>query len=239
MKKYCLLIILISLIVIAVFISECTHSGKTSGIVLLITALIILWYTFETYLIRKKEEFVLSREKQPIVEFSLNLNPSNVKYVQFHISNLSNYPVSCLVKLTVKIGDKIVPVTWPEYDGKKYWNLQFRQPKQGHFSWIELLKAPGILSEEQVRSLDNIPNLPVEYSARQFLRTTEFLKIRLLVVHIDIDVYSLDEFKMHQCYPTTYYDLDLSRCALIATLCSDHPYFDYDTVPNWVKRKMS
>lgn len=233
MKKYCLLIILISLVVIAFFVSECQYSSKTSDIVLLITALIILWYTFETSLIRKKEESVLSRKKQPIVGFTLNLNPSNIRDIQFHISNLSDYPVACLVKMNVKIGENLIPMIWPEYDGKKCWNIQYKESKQGHFDWIEFLKIPGILSTEHIRLLDNIPKLPAQYLANQFLKYNESIKVHLNI-QIDLDVFSVNEFKYHSHYPVTRYEFDLSRCALIGTLCSDRPYFDYDTVPDWV-----
>jgi len=239
-KKYGFLIICILLVLVSVIILECLKPSITSEIILLITALIILWYTFETYLIRKKEEFLLTREKKPLVGFSLNLNLDNVSDIQFHISNLSKYPVACLVKLSIKIDENIINIKWPEYDGDKYWNIQVRQTMHGHFRWVELFKGTKIITDEKIQLHENIPKPPGKYTREQFLKYSgnDSVKIQS-TVNIDVDVFSMNEFKEHLSYPQVHYSFDLTQCKLITELCSGHPYFDYDDIPDWLDNKVN
>ena len=120
-----------------------------------ITGLIILWYTWETSEIRKAEKQIaeaskegLERRRRPIVATTIYRNPKKVYDTLFIIRNLSEYEVAVRVNCNFKINGEIIKGVSPSYDGSHYWNMQYREEKQGHFSWLDLLLLKGLISRE-------------------------------------------------------------------------------------------
>jgi hypothetical protein len=116
-----------------------------SDIIVAITALIILWYTIETYRIRKANIIIananseaLFRMRRPTVSYNLFSKKKIPSYTFFKLINQSNYPVSVLVKCNFRINGNILGDIWPSYDGKEYWNLQYSQNITDNFCWLEL-----------------------------------------------------------------------------------------------------
>ena len=84
-------------------IDYCTNFGYLTELILALSALVIFWYTYETHRIRIIDEEKLTKTKMPTVGFNLYLNEKNRKDIRFIITNHSQYPISCLVKMKIKV----------------------------------------------------------------------------------------------------------------------------------------
>ena len=206
--------------------------------ILCITALIVLWYTCETYLIRKANQENLFKTQRPAVGYTFFTNVEKPMDTRFVITNLSDYPVAALVKCTFKSGEKPFENNWPEYAGARYWNLQFRDSKEGHFSLFDLYQRANYLSQDQIEELrssswDEIykritENLIFEYDLKDFPRLV-----------MEVEVYCANSLGQSTFYPPTLYYHDPFRMVWIPTVTDDKPYWKFDQEPKWIKEHLS
>ena len=71
MKKK-LLFFSISMLIIAILLIDVFYNFSTlSDLILAITAIIVLWYTFETYEIRVANQEIVFKSQRPAINFSL------------------------------------------------------------------------------------------------------------------------------------------------------------------------
>lgn len=226
--------ILLIILTIELFIVALIYNFSfISETLLFLTALIIFWYTFETYKIRKYNQELLYRSKQPIIGYALRLNPDNVFDVGFNLINQSDYQISCLVYFNIRIIDIKVENLWPAYSGKKYWNLQYKQMKYGHFSWLDLFSISGIYSTKEVIGMKKSEAFDVsDYIIRTL--TNKFHLDKPPKININVEIFCFNKFKNIAYYPTSHYTLNIQRLLLIADLVSDKPYWKYDSIPDWV-----
>jgi len=195
-----------------------------------ITALIVFWYTHETYLIRKANQEILFKSQRPVVGYTFFPNENNHWDTIFNITNLSDYPVATLVKCTFKCAGKPFENNWPEYNGILYWNLQFRETKEGHFDLRHLYQRAGYFDQDQLKNIND----------------NKFLEIMIIKYNNDppkltmeVEVYCINFLGQSTFYPTTLYSHDPFRKVWITTLTADKPYWKFEQEPNWVKKFLS
>jgi len=166
-------IMIASLIVIAVlFIAKIFFvCFPLSDSILAFTAIIVLWYTVETNMIRVANQELLHKSKRPAVGFNLFPNPKNQFDVRFQLINQSDYPVAVRVKITFKIDDEIIPEIWPAYNGKGYWNLQFQQSVEGHFDIIRIFAKSRLFEGVDI---NKIQGMSKEDKKREITKETRF-----------------------------------------------------------------
>ena len=115
-------------------------SDLLNNIILSLTAIIIFWYTYETSQIKKSNIIIsdynklqLKKSRKPVVSFAIEMVKEQPKDTIFKILNLSDFPVAARIKCNFKINGILITDVWPSYDGKEYWNLQYKEIKQGVF----------------------------------------------------------------------------------------------------------
>jgi len=238
LKKYLIVIIAIILIVtLTVFRAYCLFEFYSDSI-LAITALIILWYTFETAEIRKSEYTIAKiteenqmRLRNPSINCSIFTHPNDSTDTIVGLSNLSNYPVAVRLNCNIKIEGNIINFS-PAYNGQQFWNLQYNEVKEGHFSWLDLFKCKGLISQQE---LDEIKNLSINYKlvkAKELLNN--LTNTSLPQISMDVEIFCINEFKLSTYYPPTHYDYDYKRKVWIPILASDKPYWEFASKPLWV-----
>ena len=144
-----------------------------------ITAIIILWYTWETSQIRKSEQIIaevnnasLLKLYHPAVGYSI-FTSENMPYdTRIHLVNLSDIGSAVRLNCNLKIDGKPIKDFSPAYEGRDYWNLQFREEKEGHFSILELYLRSGLISEEEIQKIKDAGE--PEAIRKQFYSTFAF-----------------------------------------------------------------
>ena len=238
-KKYLIVIFsLIIIITLTILRILCLINFYSDGI-LALTALIILWYTFETAEIRKSEYTIAKineenqmRLKSPSVFCTIYTNPNDPLDTRIKLSNLSNYPVAVKLNCNIKINEEITDFS-PAYNGKHYWNLQFNEVKEGHFSWIDLFRSKDIISQDEldeVRKKTPSNRLGAAENLLNKLYNSSPPKLSK-----DLEIYCLNEFKLNTYYPPMHYDYNFRRKVWIPILTSDKPYWEYNSKPDWIK----
>jgi hypothetical protein len=233
------IIILGFIVIVALFIWK-VFFGFTwlTESILCITAFIVFWYTCETHLIRKANNEILFKAQRPVVGYSFFTNDRNPLDTRFTISNLSDYRVAALVKCTFKSAGKTLENIWPGYKGNRYWNLQYRESKEGHFSLLSLYQLAGYFDQDQLEDLrssslddirDKITNILIfKYNLQDPPKLT-----------MEVEVYCTNYLGQSTFYPTTIYRHDPFRMVWIPTLTDDKPYWKLDQEPKWVKESRS
>jgi len=213
-------------------------SDLLNNIILSVTAIIIFWYTYETSKIRKANliisdynDLLLKKSRKPVVSFAIEMVKDQLKDTIFTIINLSDFPVAARIRCNFKINDIPITDVWPSYDGKEFWNLQYKELKQGVFCWIDLLEKGNYLSNEKAKSLkqegyDEIRNYFMVLEGPQRIEPK---------LTIDLEVYSFNEFGEDAYYPPAYYEFDLWRLVWIPRITSEKPIWEYDSKPSWTK----
>ena len=236
------LVILGSFVIIGSIIIEYIYPDKLpSNLILGITAIIVLWYTWETNKIREAESVIakISSENynriiRPIVSYGIITNEDKPFDIGFEIQNLSENPVAALVKFIFRFEGNLIDNLWSEYNGKKYWNLQYHQHKYGHFNYLELFHNTDIFSEEDIIEMKN--------SSKEQIREKVFADFmfkygfeKLPVFSIDIEVYCKNDLQQTTYYSPVNYKLEPYKLLWIPSLTSEKPYWDYNITPEWVK----
>lgn len=230
-KKYLIPIVFLLLITSATVIKFICDFNFYSDIILVITALIILWYTFETAEIRKSENIIaktseenLKRLKSPAVICTIFTNPDNSLDTRVRLSNQSDYPVAVKLNLNIKIADESVNFS-PAYNGEHYWNLQYKEANEGHFSWLDLFKKHNLISEDDYKDIKN------SSITERISKSTSFLQRNFISnppkITMDKEIFCENEMGLTAYYPPMHYDYDYTRKVWIPILTSEKPYWDY------------
>jgi len=241
MKKF-FFIYIPTFLIILILINDLLFNPKfTSDIILGMTAIVILWYTWETYNIRKAENLIaeanneaLTRAMRPVVGFAINMNRSYPLNTIFRIKNLSKYPVAVLIKCNFKINGELISDVWNAYDGKEYWNLQYKQVKYGHFCWFDLYNKIELFSKNNIKELKrNDPEEIRKKITEAIIFKYDFEEPPSFTM--DLEVYSKNDLKQTVYYPQEHYVFDLNRFTWISVLTSEKPFWEYNSKPFWAK----
>jgi len=200
--------------------------------ILLITAFIILWYTWETHQIREAESIIAKESKErirkqqtPIIGYEIFKSNSKPHDTGFRIINLSDHPVAVQVNCNFKINEKPITNYSPAYDGKHFWNLQYRQTKEGHFSILDLFLVMNLIPQEKIREI--IQNKPYEIREKLIGWIIFKFNMELPNLTMDIEINCHNDFGKSSKYPPTHYDFNFDRLEWIPIITSDKPYWKY------------
>lgn len=234
-------IILMSIIFLGLILVGYLFSGfSVPNIILAITAIIIFWYTWETNEIRKinQEQWQISQEqlkksKQPVVGYKLFTNPENPILSNFVIINQSEYGVAARIKCNFKIDGNVIDDVWPEYDAKEYWNLQYKQEKQGIFSIFDLLIKAKIFTNAEKARIHVVTYS--ENDNREIQAQINRLKENKFELTSELEVYCENAEGDTIFYPTVHYNFDINRMRWIPKITDDKPLWEFGSKPNWVE----
>jgi len=125
-----------------------------------ITATVILWYTWETSQIRKADQEIaevskasLLKSYHPAVGCLVFMNKDMPYDTRIRLMNLSDIGAAVKLNCNFKIDGEPIKNIPPDYEGKVYWNLQFRQEKEGHFSILDLYFWSGSISMNELKKI--------------------------------------------------------------------------------------
>lgn len=220
-------IFIISVIIISIIIVvDVFWSFKfTSNLILAITAIIVLWYTYETHLIRKSNSDIanannelIKRSRRPSVGYRIYPLEKDPRETGFEIVNYSEHPVAVKVFCKFKLNNEIVKNEWPGYNGEEYWNLQFNQMKFGHFNILNLLKAK--MGEDLINQLKK-----GDYF-KDLVFTKEEYSSMLNSIEMEIQITTQNHLGDSIKYPIDHYKFDAKRKTWISTLTSKKPYWE-------------
>lgn len=214
-----------------------------------ITALIILWYTWETSQIRKAEREIaevnkasLLKSYHPAVGYSIFTSKNKPYDTRIHLVNLSDIGAAVKLNCNLKIEGKLIKDFSPAYEGKDYWNLQFREEKEGHFSVLELYLRNGLISEEEIQKVKDAGE-PGEIR-KQFNSTFAFRPKRDGLdtapsippeISMDLEIYCCNDKEQEAYYPPVHYKFDSFRMIWIPTVTNEKPYWDFKDKPDWIR----
>ena len=103
MQKYLISIIVALIILILLIMGVYYNWNFLSDILLALTAIIILWYTLETFFIRNYNQDLLKKSQRPAIGYIIFINETQPIDTRFRIVNHSDYPVAVLIKCVFKI----------------------------------------------------------------------------------------------------------------------------------------
>jgi hypothetical protein len=221
-KKYLIVTLSLLAIIVLTILKIYSVINFYSDGILIVTALIILWYTFETATIAKISEENQLRLKSPSVFCYVYTNPQDSSDTKIKLSNQSTYPVAVKLNCNFKMDGKDFDFS-PAYNGQHYWNLQYNEIKEGHFSWLDLLKHQGIISSKEanifrkLRTKELVPDPPN--------------------LSMDIEIYCINEMGIKGYYPPIHYDYNYHRSIWIPILTSEKPFWEFDSEPSWTSNK--
>jgi hypothetical protein len=237
-KKYLIPVLSLIIIVILTILRILSLFNFYSDSILALTALIILWYTYETAEIRKSEYTIATinkenqmRFKSPSVFCTIYTNPTDSLDTRIKLSNLSNYPVAVKLNCNIKINGEVTDFS-PAYSGKNYWNLQFNEVKEGHFSWLHLFRSKGIISQQELDEI--IKKTPTYKPGAAENLLNKLYNSSPSKLSMDLEIFCLNEFNLTTYYPPMHYDYDFRRRVWIPILTSEKPYWEYNSKPDWI-----
>jgi ABC-type transport system involved in Fe-S cluster assembly fused permease/ATPase subunit len=212
-----------------------------SDIILALTALIILWYTVETHIIRKSEqaiaksnEILLKKTFKPVVAFKIiNQFDNDPLETGFYIENLSEYQIAARVKIGFTLAQKHFKNVLPDYNGKLFWNLQHSEIKEGHFSLYDLMKREGLISSEMRPVIlsqdrkDQMREFIIQYQLKNELSDSPILKMKL-------EVYCQNDQNESIYYLPTFFELNPFMNIWIPKITSKEPFWEFNRQPDWV-----
>ncbi|MDP8321931.1 MAG: hypothetical protein RAO94_06240 [Candidatus Stygibacter australis] len=229
---------IIFLLVLAVIACKLLFEAfSISNMILALTGLIVLWYTDETQRIRKLNDEQDKLLKKPLVSFGLTMNPEEGKDLKFSLTNLSKYPICCLVRLEAKVFSNITEVHWKGYQGKRFWNIEINQTKLGHFNWLDLLSSGGLYDKELA---DYLKYSQTASQIRDKFFEEHVKKANNLeeeYIQIELEVFSYNRYGYYECYPKYFFYIKFDRERIIYLLpgiTSKKPYFNYNRIPDWI-----
>lgn len=169
MKKIWMLLI-VTMVLIGIIILSDIIFNKCNNIRLIgygnffiwgITAALVFLYMRETYKLRDIEQKRLTKENSPTINLQLVLHPEIKDELLFILINTSQERLSCLVNIKYKIefgdGNALIDnkdMDFEPYNGKQIWNLQYREKKQGHFRWSQLIENFDETIKLQIKDLE-------------------------------------------------------------------------------------
>lgn len=207
-----------------------------------ITAIVILWYTWETSQIRRAEKTIaeaseeaLNRAWRPSVGCVITTDPNIPHETYIEITNQSNYAVAVRINCNFCINGNPIQNFSPDLSGDKYWNLQLNGKKWGHFSWLNLFLHVGMISSQQADQIKNSQNAAAaiqDYLIFQFNLPNPSSNPPELTM--DLEVYCENERNLFTYYPKVHYKYDFNRLIWIPNITSDEPYWQLGNRPSWV-----
>lgn len=211
----------------------------TSDLVLGITAVIILWYTWETSKIRKANQEIaeasneaFKRNKMPSVGYVVYTNPDYTYDTRIQLINQSFYPVAVKMRCNFKINGELLDDFSPDYNGTQYWNLQIDQKKEGHFSWLDLHETKGLIPISEVKKIKAAAS---KNEAEELINDyiSFILDYKLPKLTMNIELYCKNQIGFITYYPPTSYKYDYDKRVWIPTLTSNKPYWEFESKPSW------
>lgn len=213
-----------------------------------ITAIIILWYTWETSQIRKAEREIAEVSRASLLKFyrpaagcSVLTNKNKPFDTRISLLNLSDIAVAVKLHCNLTVDGESIKNFSPAYEGKDYWNLQFREEKEGHFSVLDLYFKRGLISKEEMQKIKEAGE--PEDIRKQFYETFAFRhnedgpSIGSSIpyeITMDLEIYCRNDKEQEAYYPPVHYKFDSFRMIWIPTLTSEKPYWDFDEKPDWI-----
>lgn len=214
------IILFIVLIILIVVIDFMCPNEIPSSLILALTAIIILWYTYETHLIRKYNQELIKRSRRPSVGYRIYPLEKDARETGFEIVNYSDYPVAVKVYCNFRIKNEIIKNEWPAYSGQEYWNLQFNQMKFGHFNIVNLLKVK--LEADEIVQLKK-----VDYKTfKELVSSENKFSSSLSDIEMEIKIISQNSLGDEISYPIAHYKFDIARMIWISTVTSKKPYWE-------------
>ena len=210
-----------------------------------ITAIIILWYTWETSQIRRAEREIaevsrasLLKLYRPAIGCSVFTNKNKPYDTRIRLLNLSDIAVAVNLHCNLKVNGESIRDFSPAYEGKDYWNLQFREEKEGHFSVLDLYLKKGLISEEEIQKIKEAGK--PEEIRKQFYDSFVFrpnmgVPFTPPEISMDLEIYCCNDKKQEAYYPPVHYKFDSFRMIWIPTLTNEKPYWDFEDKPDWIK----
>lgn len=214
-----------------------------------ITAIIILWYTWETSQIRRAEREIaevsrasLFRLYRPAIGCSVFTNEEKPYDTRIGLFNLSDIAVAVNLHCNLKVNGESIRNFSPAYEGKDYWNLQFREEKEGHFSVLDLYLKRGLISEKEIQKIKEAGN--PDQIRTQFYNTFAFgpntdassaVPSTPPEISMDLEIYCYNDKKQETYYPPVHYKFNSFRMIWIPTLTNEKPYWDFEDKPDWIK----
>ena len=214
-----------------------------------ITAIIILWYTWETSQVRRAEQEIaevsrasLLKLYRPAIGCSVFINEKKSYDTRISLLNLSDIAVAVNLHCNLKVNGEPVKDFSPAYEGKDYWNLQYREEKEGHFSVLDLYLKRGLISKDEIQKITEAGE-PDEVR-KQFHNTFAFRPNTDVLstgpanppeISMDLEIYCCNDKKQEAYYPPVHYKFDTFRMIWIPTLTNEKPYWDFEDKPDWIK----
>ena len=219
-------IVFISIVILVIIIVDifCTLRF-TSNVILAITAIIVLLYTYETHLIRKANSEIASannelikRSRRPSVGYRVFQVENDPQKTVFEIVNYSEHPVAVKILCSFRVKGEQVKNEWPAYNVEEYWNLQFNQTKSGTFCILDLLRT--MVDNEVIHKSKNTDYFKDKVFSDPSI--TSILNTIEMVIQITTQNHLGDSIK----YPIDHYKFDAKRKTWISTLTSKKPYWE-------------
>ncbi|MFC1550985.1 hypothetical protein ACFL6P_00330 [Candidatus Latescibacterota bacterium] len=247
LQKYYLVILLaIPLIICFLFLFKkiviCKEYNFVSDFILWITALILLWYTKETYVIaqatKRNMEITEERYRKPVVGLEISPNTDDINYTRFRIINQSEGAISVLVKCNFKINGEPI-IFHPAYEGTEYWNLQYTEVKEVPIHWIDLCVFNGLIEPsfgEEMKKYSGVKITDVDYPKKEIKNDSDSIS-KIEKLSMDVEIFCENEYKSAY-YPPAHYDYSLKKKIWVPKVTSKKPYWKYDSIPSWVKKTL-
>jgi hypothetical protein len=208
-----------------------------------ITAIVILWYTWETSQIRKAEREIaevskasLLKSYRPAVGHSIFTNENTPYDTRIGLVNLSDMGVAVKLRCNLKVdGEPIVDFA-PAYEGTEFWNLQYKEEKEGHFNWLGLYLKKDLISKETINYIKEAGG-PEEIRRKihEYLTFT-FNMSEPPKISMDIEIYCFNDKNQTAYYPPVHYSFDPYRMIWIPTITNEKPYWEFKDKPDWINQ---
>lgn len=208
---------------------------------LILTALIVLWYTYETSEIRKAEHLIAraseesqKHQKRPVIGYSIYTHPDLKHQTRINISNASKYPLAARINCNFRLDGELIQDFSDAYNGRKFWNLQYQEAKEGHFSWLELHVKKGLLEEATLRNIQKMASHD-EKNKETMEIIAFFYNHNPPTLSMDLEIYCENDMGFQTYYPPVHYDYHYRHNVWVPILESDKPYWEFDKKPCWVE----
>ncbi len=207
-----------------------------------IMAIVILWYTWETSQIRKAEREIAEVSKASLLKsyraavgHSVYTNKKQPYDTRFRVVNLSDLGVAVRIRCNLSIDGEPIVNYAPAYEGKKFWNLQYKEEKEGHLNWLGLYLHKQLISKDQLDKIKSAGG-PKEIMSKihDYLAFT-FNLGKPPKITMDVEIYCCNDKGQSTYYPPVHYKFDPFRIIWIPEITNDKPYWKYNDTPDWIK----
>lgn len=176
----------------------------------------------------------LQKSRRPVIGYCIYTNKEKPYDTRLRIENLSDYPVAVRLNCNFKLDGELINNFSLDYNGTKYWNLQYKEIKEGHFSWIDLYLIKGLITEEESKKIQEGNDEWIIKQTHEYLMF-EFNLADPPKLTIDLEIYCSNDHGLTMYYPSTHYDYDSYKMVWIPTVTSNKPYWVCNIKPSWIK----